>query len=268
MFHLIQLEWKKFSKSLAFRLLITAYTILLPAILLAGKRLKDLPPPINSNEVFYIFPTVWQYLGYIGNWLTFFFLGFLSVLLVTMEYNYKTLRQNIITGLNRNQYYWSKIQFIFVISLFATLYYFLCGMTIGLINTEAIYFNKVFQYSDYFGRYMLMCFGYMSIGMLIGVLIKRTGIALFVYLSYFLFLEPVLRYGVHFYLTRHKSMLYYPANAVGDLIPPPFSELAREFTEEFGFEFFLSPTLAVTISSMYLLLILGIAYRKIIRSDL
>jgi hypothetical protein len=68
-----------------------------------------------------MFPTVWQYLGYIGNWLCFFFFGFLSIVVVTTEHSYRTMRQNIITGLSRQQYFLSKFYLIVVVSLLAAL---------------------------------------------------------------------------------------------------------------------------------------------------
>lgn len=268
MLNLIALEWKKWSKHLGFRLLILFYVLLLPSILLLGKQIEELPPPLGTNEVFFIFPTVWEYQGYIGNWLCFFFLGFLSVLIITTEYSNRTLRQNIITGLSRKAFFLGKIYFILAICLGATLYYVLCVSLIGFFNTEVIYVSKVFQNIDYVWRYFLMCFGYMTIGFFLGLLIKRTGIALFLYLSYVMFLEAILRYGVHMKLFQHKSMHFYPMNAVEDLIPIPFTNQADFFLKQNGFELFLQPTEAILTTVVYIGLFLFLAYRFIMRADL
>ena len=99
------------------------YIVSLPSLLLLGKRIKELPPPIGTTEVLFIFPTVWEYLGYVGNWLTFFFMGFFAVLMITLEYSNRTLRQNIINGFTRVEFYKAKIYFVLAISFLATLYY-------------------------------------------------------------------------------------------------------------------------------------------------
>ena len=138
MLYLLKLEWIKLNKLLSFRIFTLFYFVLLPAILLTGKRLDELPPPLVTNEVFFIFPTVWEYLGYVGNWLCFFFFGFLSIIIVTTEYSYRTMRQNIITGLSRRQYFMGKVYFILAMSLLATAYYVLCALLIGYFSTASV----------------------------------------------------------------------------------------------------------------------------------
>jgi ABC-2 type transport system permease protein len=268
MLFLFNLEWKKLYQLTAFRIFMAFYLLLLPSILLTGKQLKDLPPPLYTNEVFFMFPTVWQYLGYIGNWLCFFFFGFLAIIMVTTEYSNKTMRQNIITGLSRKQYFLSKFYFTVGISLFATLYFTLCALIIGFFNTEVIYWHKVWQYGDYIPRYFLMCLSYMTFGLLLGFLIRRTGLAMFLYLAYIMFVEQILRWGVHFQLFKHESMHFYPMNATEDLIPLPFTEMADEFISSYGFNIYIQPTAAMITVAIYVALFLFLAYNRIKSADL
>ena len=265
---LLTLEWKKLYKLTAFRIFLAFYIVLLPAILLTGKQIPELPPPLMTNEVLFIFPTIWQFLGYIGNWLCFFFFGFLSIIMVTTEYSNRTMRQNIISGLSRSAYFLSKLYFIMAVSLFATLYFVVCALVIGFFNTEVIYMHKVWQYWDYIPRYFLMCLGYMSFGLFLGFLIKRTGIAIFLYLSYVMFVELILRWGVHFQLIKDRSMHFYPINALEDLTPIPINEIAEEFVSEHGFSFFLSPTEAIITTIVYATLFLLMSYRLVQKADL
>lgn len=268
MLYLLQLEWLKLNKLLSFRIFTLFYVVLLPAILLTGKRIEQLPPPLMTNEVFFIFPTVWEYLGYVGNWLCFFFFGFLSIISITTEYTYRTMRQNIITGLSRRQYFLGKVYVILAISLLATAYYAACALLIGYFNTSSIYWHKVWQNVDYIPRYFLMCLGYMSFGLMLGFLVKRTGIALFLYLAYIMFIELILRWGVHLQLLEHRSMHFYPMNAVEDLMPIPFTQMADQFLSQYGFRLFLSPLEASVTVIVYVLLFMGVAYRFVQRSDL
>ncbi len=268
MLYLLRLEWKKLNKQIAFRLFVIFYVLMLPSILLTAKRLGDLPPPLMTNEVFFIFPTVWEYLGYIGNWLCFFFFGFMAIISVTTEYSYRTMRQNIITGMSRRQYFLGKLYWILAVSLFAALYYALCGFVIGFFSTETIYWHKVWQNADYIPRYFLMCFGYMSFGLFLGLLIRKTGLALFLYISYIMFLELVLRWGVHLQLFEHRSMHFYPMNATEDLVPIPMLDMADEFISKYGFSIYLQPGEAAVATLVYSSLLLYLAYRRVVYSDL
>ncbi len=268
MTYLLRLEWKKQYRSIPFWIFTGAYAVLLPTLLLLGKQLEELPPPLLTNEVLFIFPTVWEYLGYVGNWLSFFFLGFLAITTITSEYAYRTMRQNIIDGLDRRSYFFSKSAFITIIALIATFYYALCALTIGYFNTESIYWHKIWQNVDYLWRFFLMSLGYMSFGLLLGFLVKRTGVTLFLYFSYIMFIEVVLRWGVHYNLYQHPSMHYYPINAFADLIPEPFAPQADRFLQQAGFSLYLPPDQAVLFAIFYILIFFAIAFRRVLRADL
>lgn len=268
MFYLLSLEWKKYRKNVIFLLLIAAYTILLPSALMLGKKMDQAPPPLDSNQVFFMFPTVWEYLGYIGNWFSFFFLGFFAVLMVTTEYANRTLRQNIITGLQRWEFLLGKLLFAAAISLGAAIYYAVCALVIGYFNTDYVIMSKVMQNAGLAPRFFLMSFGYMTFGLLLGMLIKRGGIALLAYFAYIMFLEPILRWGVHLYFFEHASMRYYPLNAIEDLVPAPFAPQADQFARQYDFSLFLNPTEATLLTLAYLALFILITFRYIARSDL
>ncbi len=267
MLHLLKLEWLKVRKYRTFQVMAIFYIILLPACLLITKTFNQVPEDLLSKDSLYMFPTIWGYLGYIGNWLVFFFLGFLSVIIVTAENGNRTFRQNIITGLSRNEFFIAKILFILTICFAATLYYVLVGLAIGFTNTDTIYFSKIFQEWDLIPRFFLMCLGYMSFGFFLGVLIKRTGIALFIYLIYIMFIESVFR-GIHLYYFQNKSMHFYPMNANEDLVPIPFAEIAKQFIKENDFSLFLEPSQAAITVCIYTSIFLFIAYRKIKYSDI
>jgi len=223
---------------------------------------------VPTVESFFQFPNVWIYLGYVGSWLTFFFMGFMGVLMVTNEYANKTLRQNIITGLTRKDYFLSKLYFMLAVSICATIYYVIWALILGFIHTDTIYLNTIMKNADYVYRFFLMSFGYLTIGFLIGLLVKRTGIALFLYLAYAMIIENIVRYAVHLKVTQHQSMKYYPMNALEDLAPIPFSDMAEGFAESNGFSIFLSPTEAVICAVIYTGLFLFLGWQKLQRGDL
>ncbi|MBI5917112.1 MAG: ABC transporter permease [Bacteroidetes bacterium] len=267
--HLLQLEWLKQKHYTLFRVLMIAYAVLLPSALMVGKKIQvPAGSPFNPQTMFFEFPTVWDWLGYIGNWLVFFVLGFLAVLMITNEHSNRTLRQNVITGLHRSEFFWSKVSFMVIVGLAATLFYAGCALVIGLLHADTLYFETVFKSWDMVPRYWLMCMGYMSFGLLVGVLVKRTGLALFLFLTYSMFLEPILRWAVHFQVFKDKSMNFYPLNVFEDLCPLPFSDVAENFMSENNFKLFLTPAEAVVGSVVYISLFLFLSYKRLKNSDL
>jgi len=271
MLHLLELEWKKQKDFILFKILLIAYAVFLPGALMIGKKIPVMEGGanmFNPQVMLFHFPTVWDWLGYTGNWLVFFVLGFLGVLLITNEHTYRTLRQNIITGLHRREFLLSKVYFMLAICLAFTAYYSLCAIVIGSLHADTLYFTTIFLNWDMMPRYLLMCLGYMSFGLLVGVLVKRTGIALFVYLTYAMFLEPVLRWALHLRLLKNKSMNFYPLNSFEDLCPVPFTQQAESFLKENDFTMFLSPLEAVVSSCVYIALFIFIAYKRLENSDL
>lgn len=268
MIHLLKLEFLKVKNYKPFIVMTILYLILLPTTLLLFKALPEEPASFFGVPGCYSFPNIWKYMGYIGSWLGFFFLGFMGVLSITMEFGNKTLRQNIITGLSRKEYFAGKIIFIFAISIIATFYYFLSGTIIGLFHADPFYMDVYMKSFSYLPFYFLMSFAYMIFGMFLGTLVRRTGFAIFLFLAYGMFLEQIIR-GFHLYQFKEsRTVLFYPLNAIEDLNPIPFVEMANDMIREMDFNPFLSPTESfITVSIYTSLFILG-AYRLMIKKDL
>ena len=260
MLRLLKLEWHKFRNNNVVILLCSFYILLLPTVIFIGKELENLPPPLPSNSIFFEFPTVWDWMAYSGSWLVFFFLGFVALYLVTSEISYKTQRQNIITGLTRKDYYLSKVYAILAISLVATIYFAIVTITIGVFHAEHFSLTNVFDNNNIF-RYLLMCLGYMSFGLFIGFLVKRSSLATFIYLSYILFIEAILKWQLHFNIVSNKSVNYWPLNAIEDLTPNPAYQMG-EFVIKKGldFDFVLSNNEAIIASSIYILIFLFLGF--------
>jgi len=275
--HLLKLEWKKIRNYRPFQVMIGLFFIGLPAMLMVSYDIVDRgnpPEGLFSEKTLVEFPTMWQYLGYIGNWMVFFFLGFMSVLSITNEFGNKTLRQNIITGLSRVDFFKGKVVFIATLALVATIYFFLCGSVIGLIYTEEFTTAKFTENLDFVPRFYLMSFGYMSIGLFLGMLIRRTGIAIVLFLAYGIFIEQILRWGVHmnifksFGIEMNRSVNYYPINAMEDLAPIPFPSMIDDMAKNMDFYPFIAPMEAAVLTIIYSSLFLFLAYRLISNRDL
>lgn len=269
--YLLKLEWLKFRKLTAFRILTIGYLLLLPAVILIFKSFPEPPEQMMSINDFYAFPTVWGWLGYIGNWISFFCLGFMGVLSVSIEFGNKTLRQNIITGMSRQQIFLGKILLMLALAAVFTLYYLIVGLIYGFLHTEMISSSLIFGSAGpwIIGRYFLMCFGYLGLGFFFGMLTRRTGLAIFLFLIYTMFLELFLRWVVHLNAIQHRSMIFYPVNSINYLMPVPIMQNeVKQTGRELGFSFIMEPWEAAITLTVYLAIFLFLSYRLLTRKDL
>jgi hypothetical protein len=269
--YLLELEWKKFKHYRTFKVMAILFLILLPSTVFVAKAFfinAGAPPEFVNTDSMTKFPSIWRYLAYGGNWVAFFFLGFIGVISITMEFSNKTLRQNIINGITRNEFFLGKLLFILAVSLLATLYFALSGFLIGAIYTDTLYYTKLIAETSYIPRFFLLCLGYMSFGFFLGVLIRRTGLALFIYLVYIIFLEPAIRWALHYKFFPNKSIHFYPLNAIEDLAPIPVLDIVDKLTKENDFSLLLSTTETVITSIVFIGIFIFVAHRRILRSDL
>jgi ABC-2 type transport system permease protein len=266
---LLQLEWLKMKSYRPFAVLVGLFAVTLPAFMLTLKRMP-IPKELGGVESLFIFPNVWGYLGYIGNWLMFFVVGFLAVQSIANETSFKTLRQNIISGLSRTDFFLSKFYALIVLNLAATLYYFLWAMIFGFTHTETVYASRIYENIDLVPRFFLMGMGYSALGLFFGVLFNRSILGLMLYFSYVMFLEKILRYLVLRRILGWNGMRYAPENAIDDLIPVPvpkmFNQMMRESGEEVRLFLTTFEAVAVAIPSICLLF-LG-AYYLLKKRDL
>jgi ABC-2 type transport system permease protein len=264
--YLLELEWLKMRHYLPFRVLTGLYVVLLPLSLMAFKSMP-FPKEFSLNSYF-MFPDVWQTVAYAGNWVAYFSLGFISILNITNEYSLKTLRQNIINGISRKDFYLSKIFFIGAVCLAATAYYVCLVFFFGIINTETLYMSRIFENSDFIFRYFLMCFSFSSLGFLFGMFFRKSGISLFLYFAYTLFIERIIRYLVLEKILGSQLIGYMPANAANDLTPFPIPKGVKSMVGDASMKIFLNSTEALITTIVFTILFLYLAYSALKNRDL
>ncbi len=284
MLNLLALEWKKFKSNSVVTLLGFLFLILFPVGIFSLKEFmpEEVPFPIlPTRRIVFEFPAIWDYLGYEGNWMIFFFIGFIGVHMVTSEVSNKTLRQNILTGMTRKEYFLGKVYSITAISLACTVLYVLMAMLIGWFHTEDVTFSQAMD-CDYAPlKYFLMCMGYLSFGLFLGFVIRKGGIATFFYLSYILFLELLVRALLYFHVFNKIDWLnkfdfivnYLPMNVIEDLMPMPVYKILDELPDKFRDDIpivgeVLTTTQSIVGSTFYIILFLGLAYRSFSRRDI
>lgn len=270
MLNLLALEWKKFRKNSVVSLLCFFYVLFLPAGLLLLKDFdtEGMPIFMPGPQTFYSFPGVWEYLGYAGNWVVFFFLGVVAIYLVTSEINYKTQRQTIINGMSRSTYFLSKLSAVFAISIFATLYYAIVAFAIGVYFTDDWDFAYALDNNWAISRYFLMSICYLSFALMLGFLLRKAGLAIFVYMSYVLIIELLIRMGLRWKLTSGELTNHFPLNAIEDLMPMPFWKYTEMIPTNIDFEFLLPMRNAVMVSTLALIVFILLARFLLMKRDI
>jgi len=138
----------------------------------------------------FTFPEVWHTVAYASS-IFVFIPSIVIIMFITNEYTYKTHRQNIIDGWSRNQFMTSKLIDVLIISILATVVYFLAALIIGYVNIDESNAD-VWEGSKYIGLFFLQTFSQLSIAFLIAFLARKAFISLGIFLFYKIILEKIL----------------------------------------------------------------------------
>jgi ABC-2 type transport system permease protein len=265
---LLQIEFYKFYKNPLTLVILLLFSLLMPFLSLSAKEiLKDAVPPFPSAKVFYEFPTVWDYQGYIGNWLVSLLLGFLMINFITTEEMNKTMRQSIINGLTRREYWMSKVMVVIMCSLYATILYTITCLVYGLTSTPDVDLELIVDSNWAPLKFFLMCMGYISMAALFALWIRRGFLSMFIYLAYIIVIEQIVR-GIHLYFYEDRSVLFYPVNAIEDLMPNPLFTAGSKFlNKDLGFDIILLSHESVGISIGLTILFIWLCRKMILTKD-
>ncbi|MEM9548242.1 MAG: ABC transporter permease subunit [Bacteroidota bacterium] len=268
MIQLLKTEYKKFRYNSTVSLLFVLFVLLLPTVILSGKSiLKNPSPPLPSNTIFYEFPTVWEYQGYVGNWLVFFILGFMVLHMFTSEVSFRTMRQNIITGYTKKEYFTAKLIVIVCLALLATGIYTISCQVIGMIHTPGFDFELMFDNNWASVRFFIMSMGYMSFAFLVANFLRRGGLSMFLYFAFALILEPIVK-GIMLYFLKNEAMNYLPLNTIEDNMCFPLFRTSSDFIKsEVDLEWVHDMNVAMGLSVVYTLIFLWLAWVRFKKSD-
>jgi len=173
----------------------------------------------------YDFPDVWQNITYIA---TFFkiILAFIVIISVTNEIGYRTMRQNIIDGLSKWEFLFSKLSLILFLSFFATLFLFIQGLITGLIYSTVTYPKIIFSEMEFLAAYLLEVITFLSFALFIGILLKRAGFSIVLIFMYTLIFEPFLtlnlEHNPHIPESLKLISPFLPVGSLNNLISVPF----------------------------------------------
>ncbi len=234
---LISIELIKIKSNASFWILVSLHVGIILLVVLSGKVfLKSLS--INGENIsnmvdpgsipIYQFPDIWHNITYVAGYLK-FILAIYIIISITSEISYDTLRQNIMNGMSRTDFIISKLFLIVIISLGSAIFLFLTGLIIGIISTPELQFPDMIKYSGFIPAYFLLLTAYLIFSLLIGLLIKKTGLAMGLMFLYTLIVEPVIVFRIK---TDWIKGLF-PIKAINNLIHMPFGKYALREVQDY-----------------------------------
>lgn len=179
---LLRIEWHKISANRTFKVLSTIYLVIIAVISLGVmpffRWLKYKLGEFDVDQLdptmlpFYEFPDIWQNLTFV----TIYFKVFLALSLIyaiTNEYNYRTIRQNVIDGMSKHEFIWSKILMAGALSLASTVTLFVFGMITGFMYSYDTSISVIFEDIFFLGVFFLQLFAYLLFVMMLATLVKK-----------------------------------------------------------------------------------------------
>jgi ABC-type transport system involved in multi-copper enzyme maturation permease subunit len=166
------------------------------------------------------FPDVWHTISWVSGW-TIIFPGLLTIILITNEYNYKTHRQNIIDGVSRMQFIGTKILLVTIAATVFTMLTFFVALVFGLaLSASAFSFDGI----EYIGYFFLESVSYLYLSLLFSVLLKRSGLAITLYIIYAFIIKNILSLLFNYLFNQFSD-----ANKVGDYVPLKSTDVLISF---------------------------------------
>lgn len=269
MFRLIKIEWRKIYTNRIFWATLAAYILTYVAILLV---IRNIIGDINQNmskasggiqvlpDEIYKFPFVFHNLTFLSKYIK-VFLGLVAILLVTNEYTYNTLKQNIITGMTKMEIMISKLIDIVFLSLISSLLILGFGIISGFITSQDYEIKDIFSRMIFIPSYFLLVLNYLAFTMMLGLILKKSILALGVLLVYSYILEPILAwkfsdgFGQFLPLNQASELVLAPKNPLFSMMK--FSTTSNSVDLQ-----------AVIISTLYIIIFFGISYMVIKQRDL
>jgi ABC-2 type transport system permease protein len=229
--NIIRTEWLKLKNYLAFWLLLLATAVSYPginAIVYFGYD-ESTKPSNQSGQLLkmllgnpFHFPEVYHTTAYLSSFFT-FIPAIVVIMLITNEYQFKTHRQNIIDGWQKQTFVWGKFISVLLVSILVTLFFFAVATGIGFIATPDISTVSLFTKGKYIGLFFLQIFTQLSFAFLLGILVRKAFIAYGLFIFYGMIVENIA--GAVFKLKTQKFGFDYgqflPLEISDRLIPIP-----------------------------------------------
>jgi len=267
MLHLLKIDLKKMTSYRTFWVVCGLYFVTLAFTTASGmevlkwiaRQIEGFGQEININRIpLYHFPDVWQNLIWISG-LFKIVLSIMVVISITNEYQYRTIRQNIIDGMSRWEFLLSKILTNVLLSLMSVTMIFLIGLITGLIYSPEINFRDILTDLEFFPAYFLEIFAWLSYALMLGILVQRSGLTIIL-----LLLSHMIELIIKVNLPEGSDWLkqFFPMQSISNLVSLPFARYALQEIQDYV------AWSAVAIALVWTFLFNYFSYRRLKSADI
>ncbi len=275
MLRLISIELYKIRHHRASLILIVAYFLLLTSIALIAAIKFDIGPIkfYLAEQGIFNFPFIWHFNTFVAAVLKFFLL-LVIVSMMSNEYSYVTLKQNLIDGLSKQEFILSKFYTVVLFALASTIFVFVVSLILGLIYSDFNEMSIIFSDLEYLPAFFVKLVGFFSFGLFLGILIKRSAFAVGAMVIWSVLegiIKGILRWK--FKVDYEFYMQFFPLEAMSNLIRQPFTRLnavktvAKQVGENLNTDFSV-PFSAILIVFIWTLIFIYASYWILNKRDL
>jgi len=267
MLHLLKIDLKKLTSYRTFWIICGMYFFTLIVGAASGmeflkwlaRLIDDFGQEINIDRIpLYHFPDIWQNLAWSSGLLK-MGLAIMVVISITNEYTYRTIRQNIIDGMSREEFLLSKLYTNLLLSAASMISVFLIAVVTGLIYSPQIEFPYALTGIGFYPAYFLEVFAFLSFALMIGIFIQRSGLTIIVLLFSYL-IELIIKENIDNYLPG--IIPFFPLESIMNLVPLPFARYAFQEIRDYV------SIGSVAIALVWTFLFNYLAYCKLKKSDI
>jgi hypothetical protein len=267
MLHLLKVDLKKLLDYRTFWIIVGLYFFTLCMGAASGmeflkwlaRTIEGFGQSINITRIpLYHFPDIWQNLAWSGGLLK-MGLAIMTVISITNEFTYRTVRQNIIDGLSREQFLVSKVMTNIVLAALSMVMVLLIATVTGLIYSPHLDFPYGFTGLGFYPAYFLEVFAFLSFALMLGIFIQRSGLTIILLLNSYL-IELIIKENIDEFVP--SLIQFFPLESIMNLVPMPFARYAFQEIRDY-----------VTIESVGIALVWAFlfnyfAYLKLKKSDI
>ena len=227
---LLQIELIKLWNNRASKTLIYGYFILLTGIALIAAIKFDIGPIKFhlAEQGIFNFPYIWHFNTFVAALLK-IFLAIIIVSMMSNEYTYKTIKQNLIDGLSKKEFIASKFLTVVLFSIVSTVFVTVMSLILGSIYSDYTEWGIVFTDLRFLVAYFIKLVGFFPFCLFIGILVKRSAFALGFLILWQMFegfTRGMIRWKLFDGETTDAIMGFFPLNAMFNVLKEPFSRLS------------------------------------------
>jgi len=224
---------------------------------------------------FYNFPYIWHFNTYIAAILKFFLL-LVIVSMMSNEYSYKTLKQNLIDGLSKKEFILSKFYTVIAFAFVSTIFVFIVTLILGVSFSDFNELSIIFSGLEYIVAFFFKLVGFFSFGLFLGVLVKRSAFAVGAMIVWFfieLIIFGILGWKFVSWDTAQKIKDFFPLESISNLIKEPITRhnaisstinsMGENITKNYDVEF-----TTILVVSVWTFIFIYLSYALLKKRDL